>query len=286
MDLTKLKYFYTVAKYEHVTKASEELHLAQPALTKSMRLLEEDLGVPLFYRSGRNIALTEYGKLLKSRLASVFDTLDSTKEEIDRMKNESKVTVKLNVLAASIVIMEAVIKYKNKYPDVVFNFLQNQESADCDITVSTNFDFGYTEFSETRAVIEENIYLAVPKTSKYADKTEIKLDEVKNEKFVTFAGARTFRAICDGFCAQAGFKPQITFESDAVISIKNIIGASAGIGFWPEWSWGKTKPSGIKLLPITEPVCKREIIVEYNKRPMTNKYSKQFFEFLINYLQK
>ena len=128
MDLTKLKYFYTVAKYEHVTKASEELHLAQPALTKSMRLLEEDLGVPLFYRSGRNIALTEYGKLLKSRLASVFDTLDSTKEEIERMKTESKVTVKLNVLAASIVIMEAVIKYKNKYPDVVFNFLQRIES--------------------------------------------------------------------------------------------------------------------------------------------------------------
>ena len=48
MDLNKLYYFYITAKHEHVTRAAEELHIAQPALTKSIKLLESDLGVPLF----------------------------------------------------------------------------------------------------------------------------------------------------------------------------------------------------------------------------------------------
>ena len=48
MELNKLYYFYVVAKHEHVTKASEELHISQPALTKTIKLLEEDMGVELF----------------------------------------------------------------------------------------------------------------------------------------------------------------------------------------------------------------------------------------------
>ena len=48
MELTKLRYFYVVAKHGHVTRAAEEIHIAQPALTKAIKLLEEELGVPLF----------------------------------------------------------------------------------------------------------------------------------------------------------------------------------------------------------------------------------------------
>ena len=65
MELLQLEYFYAVAKTQHVTHTAEQLHIAQPALTQSIHRLEKELGVPLFHRSGRNIALTEYGVYLR-----------------------------------------------------------------------------------------------------------------------------------------------------------------------------------------------------------------------------
>ena len=64
MELTQLTYFLTVAQMQHMTRAAEALHIAQPALTKSVQRLESELGVPLIARKGRGIALTPYGQRL------------------------------------------------------------------------------------------------------------------------------------------------------------------------------------------------------------------------------
>jgi len=64
MELLQLKYFRTIARFEHMTRAAEELHIAQPALSKTVSLLEKELGVLLFDRRGRNIFLNQYGKIL------------------------------------------------------------------------------------------------------------------------------------------------------------------------------------------------------------------------------
>ena len=62
MELLQLKYFQTVARLEHMTKAAEELHIAQPSLSKTIARLEKDLGVPLFDRQGRQITLNSFRK--------------------------------------------------------------------------------------------------------------------------------------------------------------------------------------------------------------------------------
>ncbi len=290
MDLLKLKYFYTVAEYEHVTKAAEILHIAQPAITKSIKQLESELEVPLFKRSGRNVKLTSYGKLLKTRLDNVFPVIDGVKGELSQLKKENRFTVKLNVLAASIAVMEAVVKYKNKYPEVVFNIIQHAEKADCDITVTTDTDNEFFKHGKQnvkqRCVIEENIFLAVSKKSEYAKYDNIQLKSLKNEKFIYIAGSRPFRLVCDKICEDIGFKPSIGFESDSPIAVKNIISADAGVGFWPEYSWGKIKSSDVKLLSVTDTKCKRELIIELRDEQGMSEYAENFYEFLISKLSK
>lgn len=286
MDITRLRYFYTVAGLEHVTRAAEQLHVAQPAITKSIKLLESDLGVSLFRRDGRNIKLTEYGRLLKSKLDSVFPVVDEIPGEIERLKNENKVTVKLNVLAASTAVMDAVIKFKNKNPEVIFNLIQNEEKYDCDVSVTTNYTVSEVKEVKERCIMEEKIYLAVPKNSKYKDYKKIELKEVKDEKFINLASSRSFRTICDKFCSYAGFKPKIAFESDSPIAVKNIIAAEAGVGFWPEYSWGKIKSSDVVLIPITNPTCQRELIIELHEGNERSEYVRAFYEYLIKALHK
>lgn len=286
MELAKLRYFYVVAKLGHVTKAAEEIHIAQPALTKAIKLLEEELGVPLFYKKGRNVYLTAYGEYLKNKLEGVFPLIDGIPTELEILKKEQRNTVKLNVLAASTVVTDAVISYKKKYPETVFQLIQNEAETDCDISVAMNtMDFSALPAFSARSVMEEKIYLAVPKNSHYATRERISLKEVKDEGFVHLAGSRTFRAACDTFCAYAGFKPHISFESDSPVAVRNIIGASAGVGFWPEYSWGEVS-GDMTLLPISDPVCQRELIVGLHESALPSAVAPDFYEYLLRFLQK
>jgi DNA-binding transcriptional LysR family regulator len=90
MDLLQLKYFQTVARSEHMTRAAEELHISQPSLSKVISNLEEDLGVPLFERIGRQIKLSHFGKAFLSRVERIFLELEDGKRELsDMLENES-----------------------------------------------------------------------------------------------------------------------------------------------------------------------------------------------------
>ena len=283
MELAKLRYFYAVAKHGHVTRAAEEIHIAQPALTKAIKQLEEELGVPLFYKKGRNIYLTAYGEYLQGKLEGVFAQLDGISTDLEALKKEQRNTVKINVLAASTAVTEAVIAYKKKHPEVIFQVIQNETETDCDISTAI-VEKGFAK-SLKSTVLEEKIFLAVPKNSQYAQKQGIALREVKDEGFVHLAGSRQFRTVCDGFCTASGFKPQTAFESDSIMAVKNIIGANAGVGFWPEYSWGKVSAE-VALLPILEPDCKRKIKISLHESPLPSPLAEGFYGYLVKFLQK
>ena len=115
MELLQLEYFYAVAKTQHVTHTAEQLHIAQPALTQSIHRLEKELGVPLFHRSGRNIALTEYGVYLRDALKPILENLHELPEVLQEMANVRKRTIRVNVLAASTLVTHALISYQKSH---------------------------------------------------------------------------------------------------------------------------------------------------------------------------
>ena len=138
MDIQKLKYFYTTAQLEHITRASEILHISQPSLTQAIQSLEFELGVLLFERQGRRIILTQFGKYLKERLDNLLPQFDNIPNEIAQLKNSENKTIKLNILAASSFVINTIMSYKKKNPDVIFDFEQNEQKYDCDIVITTN----------------------------------------------------------------------------------------------------------------------------------------------------
>lgn len=282
MDLQKLKYFQTVARLEHMTRAAEEIHVSQPALTQSIHLLEEELGVPLFQKNGRRIELTRYGKHLSQRLDVLLPELDNLPEELNQLRQVVNQTVKLNILAASSFVINVIMRYKKMYPDVIFDFEQNTQKNDCDIVITTNGVHARNPQNFTkRCIKEEHIYLAVPKQSIYANYSSIKLSEVKDENFIMLSSSRLFGVICNKFCSIAGFAPKILFESDSPSAVQNIIGMGAGVAFWPEYSWGKADNKNIVLLPISEPVCQRELIIELQDRLPRSEYAEDFYHYLL-----
>lgn len=282
MDIQKLKYFYTTAQLEHITRASELLHISQPSLTQAIHTLESELDVPLFNRQGRRIVLTQFGKYLKERLDTLLPQFDNLPNEIEQLKNSVNKTVKLNILAASSFVINTIMAYKKKNPDVIFDFEQNELTHDCDIVITTNgLDIDNSKNSIDRCVKEEKIYLAVPKDSKYANYESINLSAVKEESFIMLSSTRLFGVICNKFCSMAGFFPKILFESDSPVAVQNIISMGAGIAFWPEHSWGKLNNKNVSLIPISYPVCRRDLIIELRNRLPKSAYAEDFYKYLL-----
>ncbi len=284
MEIMQIRYFLEAAKTKHMTNSAKNLHITQPALTQAIRRLEKDLGVPLFTARGRNVILTEYGKYLQRKLEPLMEQLDAIPEQLKMMIALEGETIHMNVLAASGLVMEAIIEYKKDHEEIHFQLQQNSESELYDIGVTTKlFYLGQDE--ENRFACGEEIYLAVPENQRYRGKTSVRLAEVADEGFISLLGSREFRYICDRFCQHAGFTPRIIFESDNPSAVKNMIAANMGIGFWPEFTWGSIENERVRLLKIEEPVCQRDIIIHYNRNKPDSRNVVEFYEFLTGFFE-
>ncbi|MFR5875746.1 MAG: LysR family transcriptional regulator [Eubacterium sp.] len=282
-----MRYFLEVAESEHMTRSAEKLHIAQPALSQSIRRLENELGVKLFVSKGRNIVLSEYGKYLQSQLKPMIEKMDALPGILQKMAKVNNNTIHLNVLAASTMITQAIIEYESTHNEINFQLLQNTQSEMFDIEITTKMFYQLSaDNSKNQFICPEKIFLAVPNNEKYKHISSVSLDEVADEGFISLLGSKQFRYICDKFCHRAGIQPHIIFESDSPAAVKNMIAANLGIGFWPEFTWGKINNDKVRLIEIDEPKCSRYIVVTCNKNQIDNPNVSEFYNFLEKYFHK
>ncbi len=285
MELQQLQYFLVAAKYEHITKAANSLHIAQPALSQSIRRLEAELGVKLFDRRKGGIVLSDSGRLLVKEIEPIMKSLEDLPKKLADAAGRQHQTIHLNVLAASVLVTNCIIAYKAGHPDVNFRFVQSQSTTDYDLCITAALPRRHP--TANQVVLEEKFYLAVPSASRYASYEEIDLIDVAEEGFIMMADTRPIRRICDQFCMEAGFTPDIIFESMNFEAVRSLISAGLGVGFWPEFTWENAISSpNVTFLPIRSPECKRDLIITRNPQFTGSPLVQDFHDFLIGYAKE
>ena len=284
MELLQLRYFLDVAQTQHVTRSAERLHVAQPAVTQAIRRLEEELGVPLFIRQGRGVVLSEYGRYFQKRLLPLMEGMEKLPEEMHTMANLENATIHLNVLAASSLVTDAIARYVHIADQLNFRMTQTAESQLYDIQVSSHP--AYPAPGEGEFVCSENIFMAVPAQGRYAYMDSVCLADLKEEGFISLQGTSQLRMICDAFCRRVGFTPHVIFESDNPGAVRNMIAANMGVGFWPEFTWGKIDTDRVRLLRIDDLPCRRDILITRKNNKADNTEVERFFHFLTDYFQQ
>lgn len=277
MEFQQLHYFLVVAKYQHMTKSAELLHIAQPALSQCIKRLEEELGTPLFDRVGKRIVLNDCGKLLQQRVRPIMAALDAIPSEIQNRSQTYNYPIKINIEAGSMIVSKVLIAFQKAHPKITFQLVQNVYESECDITMST---IAYEEEADEKdMVFTEQIYLAVPLSSRFATRTSVTLDELSREDFIFLAGSRPLRSICDKLCDSVGFIPNIIFESESPLMVRELIEAGLGISFWPAYSWGEFTSDKAVLIPIGSPLCKRKLILHLSPHAVDSNVCNEFYHF-------
>ena len=315
MELLQLRYFLEVAESEHVTHSAQKLRVSQPSLTQAISRLERELGVQLFEPEGRGIRLTEAGRFYSKRIAKAVGEIDSATSELARFDEERSSIVRINVVSASNIVVDAVAEWRTQHPAAKFQIVNSEtgsKTEPCDIEV--RMQTGKTPEAKGARLFKERIMLAVPTTN--GDETEepdadfrdnpgkgerpggeerdiaasdalangrgeaISLAQVQNSGFIMLAGSRNISNLCLSQCAKLGFRPTIAFESDNPSVVRKMIGLGLGVGFWPEHSWGKLGAVA-RLAPILEPGFVRTIEVARTRHGGSNEQADKFYSFLL-----
>lgn len=281
MDLNKLKYFLAVAQTEHVTNAANALGISQPALTRSLHRLEQELGVDLIVGEGRNIRLTAEGELLYQKTAQAMRSLDEAERSIKACSVRSKHTIDICIESASALVVEAIARYSREHPSIAFTVSQDHDARLSDIVVSQAVSRSGEERSFT-----ERIGIALPRSSRMTFPQDLLLADLQDAGFICLAAAHGFRKQCDALCKTRGFIPHIIFESDNPSVVRKMIGAGLGVGFWPEHSWGAVESERVFWLPLVDGDFQRTINIDLTPQGIEKRVAQDFRAFLLNQFER
>lgn len=122
IDLELYKVFYAVAKNKHMTRASEELHISQPAISQSIKKLEEQLGGTLFLRSNKGMELTEEGKMFFEYVKGALELIKNAENDFTSYKDLTKGEIKIgcSTTLTKLLLLDTINEFHKKYPNINF----------------------------------------------------------------------------------------------------------------------------------------------------------------------
>ncbi|BAH42545.1 transcriptional regulator [Brevibacillus brevis NBRC 100599] len=286
MELLQLQYFLTVARMEHVTEAARSLHVTQSSLSKTIQRLEEDLGVPLFDRTGRKLRLNEFGSKFLCRVERALFELEQGKLELRDLSNPEHGTLELAVTTAS-TLPNILREFRKKRPDIQFHvqMLTTQEMVTLLHRGEVDFCLSSPPIQdddiECEIVFIDPILVAVPRGHRLADRSIVSLTELKDESFVGVKKGYGTRDFVDAICKSVGFVPTYVYEGDEPARLIQLVEAEIGIAFIP--STARDSREQITYLRVENHELVREIALLWNKSRYISRAAQEFREVVVDY---
>jgi DNA-binding transcriptional LysR family regulator len=265
MEWQQLEYFRVVAKIEHFRKASELLNISQPALSRSITKLEEELGISLFDRVGRSVKLNKFGRVFLKRVENGLNEILNGVQEINHLKNPYTGTVSIAFLQTfGISILPEIIRnFNEQYPRVEIQLYQNKILSSIQQLLNREVDLCLiTSVVDHPEIIwyplfDEELFLYVPANHRLAERTSVSLSEIAEDHFIAFKKELGMREVINNFCEEAGFTPVIKFEGEDVSTMAGLVSSGLGVTIIPAFHGISSEK--IKQISISKPYCHREI---------------------------
>ena len=299
MELRQLRYFMEVARREHVSEAAEHLHVAQSAISRQIANLEDELGVELFQREGRNVKLTSIGKLFLEHTETAMKAIDYAKEQVDEYLDPERGTIKIGfpTSLSSHLLPTIISAFKESHPNVAFHLRQGSYKFLIESVKKRDINIAFLgpvpvddEDIEWHILFTEKILALVPSSHPLATQENLRLRDLRNEDFVLFPNGFVLRKIAVDACKQAGFMPNISSEGEDLDAIKGLVSAGMGITLLPESTVSETTPRFTTKIPIHTPEVKRTVgmIIPRNRNLAPSdqifyEFVKSFFAMLEQY---
>lgn len=237
MDLNTLTQFLAVARLEHLSRAADELRIAQPSLSRSIARLESELGVPLFDRAGR-LRLNDAGQLFRDYVERSLGELDAGRRAVAETTGAGFGAVRL-ASETFLTFTGPLAAYKRAHPDVDVELHQmpaaemarSLQARDVDLCIASQPIAA--EGLESVQLFDEPVGVGTSLEHPLADRSSVTVDELAGESFISAGRGHWQRRLLERLFAARNLTPEIVCEVDELSAIAELISAGLGIGLVP-----------------------------------------------------
>ncbi len=289
MDIRTIRYFLEVAQEQNITRAAENLHMAQPPLSRQMQLLEEELGVRLFEREKRRLVLTEEGAILKNRGEQIVELLEKTESEIREYRRGVSGTLYIGSVEGQgpALLAHWIAGFREKYPNVQYN-LWNGSSDDatsrllkglCDLALIVEpFD---SEALASIHVSSEPWSAMIPGEHPLAmrEGNEVQLKElVGHPLIIPSRKSRTQEII--GWFDGIGETPTILCELSHYLNAFELVKHGVGIAIFPQSTGANIESDEVLMKTIVQPEHTADYVLVWDKQRRLSTAAEKFIEYV------
>ncbi|MCQ6560583.1 LysR family transcriptional regulator [Paenibacillus mendelii] len=285
MELLQLQYFRTVAKLEHMTRAAQELRIAQPALSKTIARLEEHVGVSLFDRHGGRIRLNSFGRAFLNKVEAALGLLDEAKKEVLELAGLEQGSIHLATSTLTR-LSEPLGKFLTLHPHVNMQITQASTAEIAQLIETGAVDIGFTAMPVDHpgiayaTVLKEDLYLAVHPKHRLANRQSIRLSDAADEPFIGYKEGFVFQRMNDMFFREAGISPKFVCRVDEPAAVVSLVRTGLGVALF---GCKGGENSDLTLLPIEYPVCQRNYQLIWSEKRYFSLAARKFRDFVIQY---
>jgi DNA-binding transcriptional LysR family regulator len=264
MDLRKLEIFVEVAHSGSFSAAAEQLHMAQPAVSIAVRKLEESLGLGLFDRSGRRIALTSEGQRLLVQARAILEQVQELRESAGSLNNllQGELSIACPSMLATYYLPDLLSAFLTEHPGLTASVTQAGTREIEEMLLQDQIEVGVTTPDspselERLPLIEEQMVVCVADDHPWAERRGLKISDLDGAPMVVYERGYFIRRQLDQLCARARVEPDLRMQSNflplLVRMVKQGLGVTVGLRSMAELEPGIR---GIPLKPaVTVPMA-------------------------------
>jgi LysR family transcriptional regulator, nitrogen assimilation regulatory protein len=270
VDLKQLRAFVTVAETGNVTRAAGLLNLVQPAVSRQLRLLEEDLGTELFDRSRHGMQLTAAGKAMLEYARRILNEVERARAEIQPTEGPVAGIVTVGLLASLSDLLATPLaaavraRYPHVRPRLMIGYTGHVmdwiEKGDVDIALV----YGQKENPalQVKALLEESLWVVAPPSARLSLKRPLPLEQVARHPFVLPGPPQGLRAMIDHAAADAGVTLDVVAETNALSVQKSLVAEGQGWTILPAVCVKLEVERGqLSAAPLMPPGLRRTIVL-------------------------
>ena len=262
MELRQLRYFTHIAELEHFGQASERLHIAQPALTRQIKQLEEEIGVELFERLPRGVRLTSAGRVFFAQTRELLAQCEKMVKLTQQVSRGHAGLLRIGFadgVTFNKTFSEILRSFRQGYPDVVLDLVPATSLEQAELIASNEIDLGFVYWLPKSPSIkslqfaEEELMLAVSKSSPLAKRKTLTIKDLNEYPIVWFPRANSpgyYDLIVSRF-ERSGCSLNVVQEGNNESTMLSLVSAEIGATFITE-SAVRRKPDDVVFIPVSD----------------------------------
>lgn len=240
LNLHLLEQFVALARTKNFTRAADELHLSQSALSRAIQKLEDQLGSPLFERKPREVVLTDLGELLLERARKILQLMEDTISELSEAGRRGRIRLGAIPTIAPYFLPGLLSHFARRHPDIMVivqedttdNLIQRCSHGEIDLAILAQPVIA--RHLEVEPLFEEELLLVAPVAHPLATAKSVKVEALESFPFVTLNEAHCLAENISSFCRRKSVQPVTVERTSQLATVQELVALDHGVSIVPE----------------------------------------------------